>query len=433
MYLLAAGCSWDGWAVEADSETRAERRVANKNPSHVQAACDGVRPSLGCREITVDGRSRRYAIQRPPDGAEERAVLVDLGGPGRALFSSDEVLRFAREWPRREVLVFIEEPWVTQPVTEGCEAALSRFYRSFRDGDGEDGGGMLVRDCGLEMPDQWGWNRETHAHVVRAIVAAENLVLTGIVGTSYGAVRTEPLWSDPSVRWLILNSPAPYAATGAVLLATRREGVLDAFMRAGDGIGGRRGAERRISLAAASLAANPIALQTRTPAVDEIDLSAALVGLTHRPAFERVKFVTGLRRSVENVSAAIGQLSDGILLRYGENGMSPAMLAYLFEVCGHYNPWPERDPHGDLVGRFLFGLHSPCRTIKGASINVSSAPASTCIAHGGQDDVTPSPVAAEWKGLLPHATSLEIPYALHGSPDLARACRIAINEPPDAR
>lgn len=393
-----------------------------------RSACGGVRSSLGCRGISIDGRSYRYALQRPPGDPVKRAVLVDLGGPGRTIFSSDDMLAFAKEWPRHEVLLFLEEPWVTQPLDDGCEVALSRFYLSLRENDSREAGALLARDCGLGVADRWGWRPETHAHVVRAILAAEHLELTGIVGTSFGAARTEALWSEPTLPWLILNSPAPHASPGADYLAMRREGVLDAFARACGGCGGRWGAESLIAAATATLAASPITLPTRTPPVDAVDLPAALVGLTHLPAPERAEFAESLRLSAVRASASIGWLSDGTLLRYGEHAMSPAMLAYMSEICPRYNPWPENETPGDPVTELLLALHSPCRAVDGVASAAPAAPTSICIAHGSQDDVTPFSVAASWKKLLPHAEVLELPDVLHGAAELARACRVAIEE-----
>lgn len=335
------------------------------------------------------------------------------------------MVAFANKWPRREVLLFLEEPWVTQPVDGGCEAALSRFYVSLRSNDSGAGGAVLVRDCGLDVADRWGWKPETHARVVRAILAAELLELTGIVGTSFGAARTEALWSEPSLRWLILNSPAPHASSGADYLAVRREGVLDAVERAS---GSRRGAESLIAAATATLAASPIALRTRTPPVDAVDLSSALVGLTHLPAAERAGFVASLQLSTVHASTSIGRLSDDTLLRYGEYAMSPAMLAYMSEICGRYGPWPESETRDDPVGKFLLALHSPCRAVESKPPGIPAAPPSICVAHGGYDDVTPSSIAVSWKALLPHAEVLEVPDVLHGAPELARVCRRAIKE-----
>ena len=79
--------------------------------------CQNVRSSIPCAVTSVGGRSYRYSItRRPGAGRSARAVLVDLGGPGRALFSNTDLLDYAKTWPGNEMLVFLEEPWVTQPV-----------------------------------------------------------------------------------------------------------------------------------------------------------------------------------------------------------------------------------------------------------------------------------------------------------------------------
>ena len=412
---LAAGCGGSS-------------QVAPQPAATAGGSCGEVRPTLGCREIVVGGRPYRYSLLRPRGGPGAEAALVDLGGPGRALFGGDDLLAFARAWPGGETLLFLEEPWVTEPTSPACASALSAFYRALRRGATAGSGSRLVSSCGLGTPGRWGWTAARYGEVVDAIVAAENLRLVGVVGTSYGAVRARGVIDRPSLRWLVLDSPAPPASTGAAYLSARRDAALAALARSCPRCAGSAGAARLAERAAATLRAHPVELATRTPPVVGTDVPAALVGLAHLPPGQRARLAAGLERP-RAAAAAIGALSDSTLLRFGEYDISPGTLAYLDEICRVYGPWSSgvRDGARDVVGRFLVELHSPCRYLDPApAAPAPAAPRAVCIARGGEDFVTPAGFAAAWQTLLPQARRIEVPGALHGTPKLARACRLVV-------
>ena len=315
---------------------------------------------------------------------------------------------------------------MTRPASGGCASSLSTFYRSLRGAESlqQPAASALVDACRLNAPG-WGWTPGAYARVVDAIAAKERLQLVGVVGTSYGAVRTESLWSRPSLRWLILNSPAPAAATGAAYLSARRDAVLASFARACRECRDERAAEALLSAAIAALEREPVELSTRTPEVAGVDVAAALVALTHLPPAERTRFAAGLRRP-NALADSIGRLSDSTLLRYGEYDMSPAMLPYFEEVCGRYGPWPT-SIGSDPVGKLLAALHLPCRSIDRLPAAHTATPASVCIAHGDQDLVTPRAFAEQWIKRFPSARVVDSPQATHGVPELARRCRLELD------
>ena len=104
---------------------------------------------------------------------------------------------------------------MTELTGAACDSALSAFYRAIRRSDAAAFARKLVEACRLGTPGRWGWTADDYAEVVDAIAAAEDLELVGVVGTSYGAIRARAVFDRPSLRWLVLNSPAPPAATGA--------------------------------------------------------------------------------------------------------------------------------------------------------------------------------------------------------------------------
>jgi len=383
--------------------------------------CAGVRPSLGCEAIEVDGRVYRYAIRAAKGGAGSRdAALVDLGGPGRSLFGSDDLLRFAAGWPGDQALVFVEEPWVTRPSTGGCDAARSGFYRSLRrSGENGEPATALVTACGLARSGSWGWDAADYARVVQAIARHERLVLTGLVATSYGALRSAPLWSLPSLRWLVLDSPAPPKETGTSYLRARARGVASALRRS------CAPCPDRAREASAELRRDPVALDTRTPAVEPVDLEAALVAAAYLPAGQRRALFRLLGGPVRRAAPLIGRLSDATLLRYGSYEMSPAVLAYLDEVCRRYGPWPAASERPNLLAR----LHAPCRSLwrPAGDADLPTGPADVCIAHGGLDDVVPRDTVARWRTVFPRARAVALRDAVHGAPELAAECyRVAV-------
>jgi hypothetical protein len=371
-----------------------------------------VRPSLGCAQVEVGGNVYRYSLQRRGAATRREAVVVDLGGPGRALFGSDDHRVFASTWPGREALLFVEEPWVTRPLSSRCAEALEGFLRGLRAAPRKGArASRLVGACGLARAGSWGWTSDQYRLVVERIAEVERVELVGVVATSYGSARTEPLWSLPSVRWLILSSPAWRAVTGSEYLGSRAEGSRAALASTcACDVG------RLVTRVRAALARQPVLLATRTPPVEPVDLDAALVGLGYLAPPERERFVAGLSRPVAESAQAIGLLSDATLMRYGEYAMSPAMLAYLDEVCRRYGPWPTEPTS------ILAALHAPCARLARRQPGRVDAPAAVCVAHGGSDFVTPLRVAREWAALLPGARLVRAQHEGHGARALAAGC-----------
>jgi pimeloyl-ACP methyl ester carboxylesterase len=429
--LLVALVVWSsvclsGWSKAARVSPPSQPAEATRS-TPIPQACGFVRRSLGCRVIEVEGTQIRYSVQHQSGTKGGRGVLVDLGGPGYALFAADAPRAFTAAWPSDETLVFVEEPWVTQPVSSACDAAMAKFYTSLRSKDGSVDNESLARDCGLGAFDSWGWTPEKYARVVRTIFESEHLDLNGIVGVSFGGPRTEALWGEPSLRWIILNSPAPHAVDGARYLDIRQKGIQEVLARACEGSRSACDAGSLIKRTASALTSKPIRVPTRAILVDEADLEPALMGLTYLPVAERIRIVDRMQKSVIEAARDLGRLSDTTLLRQGEQGMSAAILAYWSGVCPRYAPWPE-ETSGDNVSAFLQILHHPCRMFPRLEIPAPLSLPAVCIAHGGEDGVTPTDVIEQWKTLLPNSHVVHQAGAPHGDLELALACRRKLSD-----
>lgn len=383
--------------------------------------------------MTVGGQLHRYVITpgkaaAGPTGGSD-VVLVDLGGPGRSLFADRGVNEIVAAWPGDQRLMVLEEPWVSRPLSEGCGAALTSFYRWLRlappvgpapASQAADGGPpeRLVRACGLAEDGSWGWSSSRYRQVVDAALRAEHGRLVGTVGASFGAARASDLWAAAfDLRWVVLNSPAPVGISAQEYLDGRRHGAMLAFK---DGcVHCDAGA---VDAAVARFASAPIVLDDRTPEVTGVDVAAAVVGLPYRAGAERREMVGTLLRDPRAAAPWIGQLSDSVLLRFGEYDMSPAALAYFSEICAQYAGWRAlRAPSGP-VEALLTRLHAPCRYVPGRVApppSRSGVPA--CLATADDDYVTPPALTDPWLKRFPGA--VRVREASEGHAKAARAVR----------
>jgi len=388
--------------------------------------------------VVVDGRTFRYLIlgERPagqgatvqpsPRGTAEPlvdAALVDLGGPGRALFGNDDAASVAARWPGSEVLLFLEEPWVTRQLSDGCARSLRELHAGVR-AEQEPSGRGLVAACELGTPGTWGWSADDYRAVVDAVVRKERLRLRGVVGSSYGAPRTAAVTGRDELEWLVLNSPSPAEATGARYLQARTAAVLDALAAACAGCAAAEDAASVVATAQGRLRAAPVVLPERTPPVVAADAAAAAVAAAYLPDAERAALVEALRTPTTQGAALVGRLSDSTLLRYGELDVSPALLAYYDEVCRSYAPWDGLSSVAGPVGALLSRLHAPCAAVARVGGAPPPAPAQlrSCVATSERDAVTPPAFARTWTDVLDEPVTLTVPGTVHAGLEGLTSC-----------
>lgn len=436
LIALLGGCSGPARPGETSGSTEASRGSA---AGDLPVDCADVRSVFACHTVTVGARTYRFAVaQRPGATPSKEAVLVDLGGPGRALFGSADLLDFAKLWPGDETLIALEEPWVTQPVSLRCSTALRSFYRSVHDpgapGPQAAEAVTLAPACSLARAGRWGWSATTYRAVALEAVTDRGLVLTGLVATSYGATRLPWVWGLPGVQWSILDSPAPLTATGRDYVRARVAGAVAAVEAACTDCAGPGGANQAITSAAVRLAAAPEEIDTRTPPVNGSDALAAAMAIAYLPPTERPGAVVALGKAPgpgSGASAVVGTLSDSLLMRYGTYDMSPGLLAYYQEVCEAFAPWSGL-PGSTRLARFFSGLHRPCAEMAGEAAGAATglvpgaSPSRSCISRSSEDFVTSRSFADQWSRALPGARSVALPGLSHGAPELAAACYRAL-------
>jgi len=347
--------------------------------------------------------------------------LVDVGGPGGSVFGSMVAAELASGWPTRERLLFIEEPWVTRAVPPACRDSLQAFQRGVRSaGPVETQARTLVATCDLRSGG-WGWTRQLYSQVAQAIVAKEGGRLSGVLASSYGAIRTREVQQTAS-DWLILNSPAPRHRDGRAYLAERERLARLSLAKACKGCS-EQDLRTTLNGARSAFAEKEVPLPYRTPPVTAIDFDAALLGAAYLPDNERVAFLGKLRTDKSKAAVSIGKQSDSLLLRYGDYAMSAGYLAYFDEVCRDYGPWKTSKPTSS-VNALMQRLHAPCEFLGGPATTAESPvkPVRTCVATGLSDYVVPEQAAKEWAALVPGAQRVTLRGIGHGDPLLATAC-----------
>jgi hypothetical protein len=399
--LLLAGCR------AGEPARGGAAGVAPSSPAG--GSCAGVRfPE--CRSVVLaSGQQVRYAVLRPdaPAEAESRAVVVDLGGPGIALFGL--------HWPgatlRTEVpvslrsrpLIVIEEPWVTAAYPERCKLAATGLFRSVHGsaGTGDDAAAGTVSDCDLFSPaDTWGWTPESYQESLQRILGAERLSLDGYLGLSFGAHRLTYLRS-PVPKWAILVNPAPLAMSGSDYLSGRQKSLWSTVSVRCPGCPDPSTADRLLRRAERTLKAGPMVTSHRSVPLDVGDLGAAVMALGYRDQAVMKAFFRALQDlSVAANRELIGKLADSVWGRYGVDTVSPSVLAYWAEVCPSYGPWPAGTA-SRAVGGFLPGWHGPCRSVPAEARrrwDLRTDPGTRICVSALQDDpVVPAGSARTWR------------------------------------
>lgn len=375
---LAAVCAVGLALAVVQGQAREPARPGPPAPSSGDPACQSPTVREPCHSVTVGGHTWRYALLRA-SASTARTALVDLGGPGEAVLSGRNGLGSLQtahpSLAKRYNLLFVEEPWVTRTPPAGCQDALGAFYRAVRGAQGTAAarGAAVARRCSVGAePRRWGFDPATFGSVVAAIERREGIAVSGFVGLSFASVRWSYLAGRP-LDWSVLLRPFPLRASGRELVAARAEAtaaLVDAVAR------GRR----------APRAAPASDGSTRSLAVTGFDRRSALVGLAYLDQAELDRLGPGVVSG--NDRATIGELSDRLWLRYGDEQISPAYLAYLDEVCGAAGSWPARLSRVETVGDVLVAAHLPCHAVASRPLP-RPATGRLCLVTSPADAVTP--------------------------------------------
>jgi hypothetical protein len=335
-----------------------------------------------CRSVTVSGGSWRYALLRA-GVPTARTALVDIGGPGEAVLSGRNGLGGLQaahpSLAKRYNLLFVEEPWVTRTPPAGCQDALGAFYRAVRGAPGTAAarGAAVARSCSVGAePRRWGFDPASFGSVVAAIERREGIAVTGFVGLSFASVRWSYL-AARSLGWSILIRPFPLRASGRELAAARAEATAALTDAVATG--------RPASAAAAGSGGGPRSLR-----VTGFDRLSALVGLAYLDQAQLDRLGPGVVSGSDR--ATIGELSDRLWLRYGDDRISPAYLAYLDEVCGAAGSWPARLSQVRTVSDVLVAAHLPCQAVATHPLP-QPATGRLCLVTSPVDAVTPETLA----------------------------------------
>jgi hypothetical protein len=280
----------------------------------------------------------------PPGGATD-AIVVDLGGPGIALLAGGSNLgELAAEVPalgERFSFVFIEEPWVTEPLDDRCRESLRNFYAAARDvaADAPSHAAGLVDACDVgDRTRRWGHDAERYASAVEEIARRERLDIRGFVGQSFGDVRASYL-APGTYDWSVFLRPFPLDVNGESLLGERA--TLATAMAE------RLAAEGRFTSGPGDLGS--------------FDLASAVLGLGYLSPGDLERLAPGVLSGADR--ASIRSLSDRVWQVYGDGDVSPAYLAYLDEVCAAATRWPVYEPGTTSVANVLAAAHLPCAAI----------------------------------------------------------------------
>ena len=387
---------------------------------------------MPCHAITVDGGPQRFAVVPGEGGDAAEVVVVDLGGPGRSLFGTDDLLAFAAAWGTRRTLLFLEEPWSTTVLTPDCRDALSRTYVAWKSNT------AVASDLASSCPGRWGWDPASYSDAAGAVLDAVRADLpqakvVGTVGISQGAQRTSWLWDDMHPDWAVVVSPSPRTETAAAFLERRTAAVVNSWIDQCPGCGDADGIDDFVATARGRWASAPITVDGRSVPVDGLDAVAAMVAGSYGPDANRLSLAAALDTPSREAASQLGALSDALLMRYGVEDMASGQLAYFQELCPLYPGWEEVSAQDSEIARFFGKVHEPCgqfatespRTIP---FDPSSTPAAKCLASTADDGVTGQESTEEWALILGSDTvRIDQTVGQHGSLDLAAACASALN------
>jgi hypothetical protein len=370
LLLFAGGCQSGRPAGAAPTPAASASAQAGSD----QNACATVPVREACSSVTVDGRAQRYQLTR--SASTKKTVIVDFGGPGLAVLSGAFGLGgFGAAQPELAGynLLFVEEPWVTAPLPDGCDEALTGYYRSLRDAPAtsDRAAAKLNANC-LGPGSHWGFDPATYTRTLRQIAQREGLELTGFVGYSFGDVRFAYA-KGLGLRWGVFVRPYSLDVPGREIVAARAVAVAGLVARA-----------RKLGSQPDTTSA------LRSVPVTSFDELSAEVALSY---LDETNFHQYGREVADRTNPArIGSLSDDLWRRYDTERISPAYLAYLSEVCRATPDWPTirsvRNP-GDVIAAST----GPCAATGAPASAALDLPSSNvCVVTGDNDPVIPARV-----------------------------------------
>ncbi|TMQ90716.1 hypothetical protein ETD83_34180 [Actinomadura soli] len=330
-------------------------------------ACAIVAVRGTCKAIQVGTRIQRYSLLRAGNPTAETAI-IDLGGPGGSVLAQgDNAARFRTAHPGlgdRFNLLFLEEPWVINSVGDSCDAALRTYYRTVRNRPerGASAGTRLVHDCDLgQAHGHWGFSPNFYPVFLTEIERRESLRVNAFAGFSFGSVRLSYL-SGRSFDWVVLARPFPVGVTGTALVEARSR-LLNRLSI--DVLPGRK---------AVGL--------SRGTASSRFDSYSALIELGYLDDDRLTDVAARFGGEVTH------NLSHQLWQRYGQDSVSPGILAIFDETCQVLGPWPRPLKRMTSVADALAAWHLPCRP---ARRQVPRLPhmARFCVVTSPTDSVTP--------------------------------------------
>ena len=318
MLALGAGC---GSTPKVQSAT-----VATPSPDHESAKGSGLgalespehwctaHPEVSC--VETEGRVGGFVVPTP--GRSRGLVLLDPGGPGLTL--PDQNAPVGGLLPRgirgHDVLVVVE-PWLSSPPSEDCQRSAY---------DGPPGPTCPLRE--------WQSDAAGLSQVVRRAEAMTGEVLVGAFLESFGATRSAVLASAAqrprSLRWAVLQSPAPPPGTSAgSLVAARRGAVLDLLAEPCGDDASRADAVRD--------EATRLVIEGKEPEAIGRELALGLIALTsmlpdNDTFIARLAPLLQRQRVTMRDIAVLRQLGRRFKRRASER-VDPSMFAFWADVC----------------------------------------------------------------------------------------------------
>ncbi|XVV09186.1 hypothetical protein ACQP2X_30610 [Actinoplanes sp. CA-131856] len=391
--MVTAGCTAD------DRRTPAVAPMTTQGATGEGAAtgCEGSPTREPCDEVTVDGRTIRYAFL-PAQRDTADSVLVDLGGPGLSVLSGAHRLASLKAQSGRlgssYNWIVIEEPWVTAPVDDQCATALTGYYEELSARGGLATTASSLREqCRLDGPARrWGFEPRQYDQAVRAIAGKHRTTIAGFVGHSFGAARLGYL-TGTRPRWAILSKPFPVGASAGELVMARAKAVE----------------------AAAPQGAGPVA----SDKISAFDFASARVGLGYLTGDAlRDQRAALLQR---HDPAAARRLSDSLWFRYGDDAIAPALLAQFEEICPLTGPLGG-EQIATAVERVLRASLLPCAAPR-QSPPPSARVGKVCVITSDADTVAPGRLSREHLGrIYPAASFVGLGQSPHTSGDGLAQC-----------
>jgi hypothetical protein len=275
-------------------------------------------------------------------------------------------------------LLFIEEPWVQQNVSESCDHALSSYYETLRGGHASimAAASYLRTACDLGN-GKWGFTEKSYVTAVQNIETREKIAVKAFLGWSFASVRWSYL-SKWHLNWSVLLRPHPLVATGQQIVQARASA-----------------AERQIEKKAGHsiVPVKNANLESRSVPVTGFDQLSAIV----RSAYlDNDAFSRNMMRGIVLGSnpQEIGTYSDAVWGRYDVDSISPSYLAQLDEGCVANGSWPEAAPQLKSARDLLEDFWAPCHGITAAKPG-AGPDGRLCLVVSGPDPVVPGSLSSQ--------------------------------------